>query len=85
MYAEGDDALVGYWNDEPSLSASGYAELSFCQARVTPYASEFSSWGYSGTVSRCQSLASQSGSSARSYYRVLRDSLGSSAAVADAS
>jgi RHS repeat-associated protein len=65
----GTDNLIAYDTDERSISDYNLGKLSFCDSRVFPYESEFTTYTYTGITTDCSNLLiSSSGTTHNRYY-----------------
>lgn len=77
----GTDSLIAYDAQE----STNQAEISFCQARVLPYQSEFLTYGHTSIISRCTDIQTSGTGIVTNRYYYHTNHLGSVIALTNGS
>lgn len=85
IYGNNTDDILAYETDDITLANTDSAEYAFCTTKVIPSNTDFTKYGWTSLVSRCNDLQNQYTTTARKMFFVQKDNLGSTIALTDAS
>jgi hypothetical protein len=75
IFGIGTDNMLAYETDDTTLSDSNSDEYTFCSSKVIPSNSDFTKYGWTAIVSRCNDLQNQYTTTARKMFFVQKDHL----------
>ncbi len=85
VFGNSIDDMLAYETDDNTLGNEDGDEYAFCAAKVIPSNADFTKYGWTSLVSRCNDLQNQYTTTARKMFFVQKDHLGSTIALTDAS